>query len=452
MDDTHPFLSPPLVDVHWAGSNVNHSQYTNSVVRLMWNVTTPTKDTPTVYWTLIPEKYARPLPVKYIYSFSGVKAYLQLSDGDKYTAFVTACTVHGLCTRSSSDEVVLVDSSPPIDGYFAVDTESSANLSRSVPWGMTWRNLNGRGWLTLAWTGFSDPHSGVSGVMVTVGSQYNTEDLSGGPQLIGVGSEGVASIGLTSPLQRNSTVYIVMWAVNGVGLPSAKVVGSFLVYRDPVSTNKTLILLRSVDCVPQTCMGHCTCGPRGERCNVNTSLLITCSNVTSLRSGELGVSSSFPQPLLWPTNVTYNIRRDKLEAFWNYTGNDVRWVEWTVISTHQVPSVWYLGDSLNAAIYTPTHSLVHGGVYQILVRAWYSNMEYAVFTSAPITVDLIGPSVVKGRRVVEGTSQDVDYVSSEEVGVAWTGVFLPEQKLNYQIRVGTSPGGVCVCCGGFFSG
>ena len=55
--------------------------------------------------------------------------------------------------------------------------------------------------------------------------------------------------------------------------------------------------------------------------------------------------------------------------------------------------------------------MLHGGRYQFLVRVWHNTEEYSEFRSESIMVDLIGPSLVRGRRVIEGAGVDVDYVS-----------------------------------------
>jgi hypothetical protein len=448
LDDSHPSLSSVLVDTQWAGSAVGGSQYTNSVIRLIWNVTVSNDLTPTVYWTLFPPPHtSQPLPLNSAHSVSGVMSYVQLSDGDHYTAVITACTPHGLCTPPTISQAVLVDSSPPIDGYFVVETNSSVNITRHSPQVMTWKNVRGRGEVTLTWTGFDDPHSSLNSIVATVGSLYGADDLSGGPQWIGAGSEGVASVGLTASLNAETVVFISLWSVNKVGLPSAKVVGSFTAHRDLVSGNQTLVLLRSVDCIPHSCLGHCTCGPRGERCFVEPSTVETCRDGSSDRTGDVDVLLLFPQPPLWDSNSTYNIRRDKMEARWNYTVSNILWSEWSVALTNQIPAVWYPSDSSNTAIYTPIEGLVHGGVYHVLVRAWYSDFEYAVFTSKPVTVDLVGPSVVRGMRVWEGLSADIDYLSSDNLDLMWSGVFQPGvqgQALNFQIRVETIPEGTLI--------
>jgi hypothetical protein len=180
---------------------------------------------------------------------------------------------------------------------------------------------------------------------------------------------------------------------------------------------------------------------------VEPSTVETCRDGSSDRTGDVDVLLLFPQPPLWDSNSTYNIRRDKMEARWNYTVSNILWSEWSVALTNQIPAVWYPSDSSNTAIYTPIEGLVHGGVYHVLVRAWYSDFEYAVFTSKPVTVDLVGPSVVRGMRVWEGLSADIDYLSSDNLDLMWSGVFQPGvqgQALNFQIRVETIPEGTLI--------
>ena len=84
---------------------------------------------------------------------------LALIDGDRFTLSVTACDEAGLCTTAKSKSNILVDGSPPNVG----------DLLNS----MTWKENQ----LSLEWTGFSDPHSGVYDYLVSAGTTFGGSDL-----------------------------------------------------------------------------------------------------------------------------------------------------------------------------------------------------------------------------------------------------------------------------------
>ena len=451
--------SSPIIDVNIGGSLIENTQYSSNLIGLSWNVTPPTNDRiPQVYWSLIPSQFTTfPLPLQNSHLDGSLKTFVDLEDGTEYSLVTTHCSSAGLCVRGTS-EAVLVDSSPPIDGYFAIDTASAFNLSRSVPGSMTWRNQAGRGYLSLAWLGFVDVHSGVREVWVTVGSEYLSSDLSDGPQLISSEGESSGQVVLTRRAVRGSVVYISMWAVNGVGLASKTVLGSFLIAEGRTSRNGSLGLVRSHACAVLSCMGHCTCGARGEKCVVDPSVVAQCREMAAT-GGSVDINLSDLSIYHRGGNgQLYTGQSGKLQAALTIFGS-VDHLEWTVVLANQTfgsNNVWYPGQLNHSFIYTPTSPLLHGGRYQFLVRAWHSTEEYSEFRSESIMVDLIGPSLVRGRRVIEGDGVDVDYVSLSTLVLSWDRVFKPgvmEQELTFEIRIGTTPGGtyvhiyvyVCMC-------
>ena len=88
--------------------------------------------------------------------------------------------------------------------------------------------------------------------------------------------EGNGQVVLTRRVVRGSVMYISMWAVNGVGLASKTVLGSFLIAEGRTSRNGSLELVRSHACIVLSCMGHCTCGAREEKCVVDPSVVAQC--------------------------------------------------------------------------------------------------------------------------------------------------------------------------------
>lgn len=399
------------------------------------NVTT----TPLVHWEVVPVGPAYlPAPVSSVYSTNGVFPQLAIADGVSYLALITVCDTSGACSYARG-EPVLLDFSPPIDGYFAVDTPSSADLSRSVPLNMTWRN-SPRGVLSLAWVGFSDPHSGVGEVWVTVGSTYLGEGLSGGPQLIGSGGAGEGEVELVRRLTPGERLNVTMWALNSAGLSSKRVVGGFLVQQD-TPTNGTLVLVRSHDCQLTSCMGHCPCSARGERCLVDPVTAALCQQLSSQTVNVSIVPDTDP---LWETPEMYTGNENQLRAEWDLASSSVWWTEWAVVPPNQIPSSWYPSDSTNMAAYLPSATqLSHGSLHQFLVRMWFSFSEFSLSYSPVVTVDLVGPTTA-GRRVTEGGVSDIDFVSGAWVWVEWSGVFepgVPGQELRFEVKLGTTPGG-----------
>ena len=406
--------------------------------RLSWEVDNVTA-TPLVHWEVVPVGPAYlPAPVGSVHSASGVFSQLNVADGVSYLTLLTVCAPSGICSYAHS-KAMLLDSSPPIDGNFAVDTPSSANLSRGVPGGMTWRN-SPRGVLRLAWVGFSDPHSGVGAVWVTVGSAYLREDLSGSPQLVGSGGQGEGEVQLVRRLTPGEDIFVTLWVMNNAGLSSKRVVGGFLVQQD-TPTNGSLVLIRSHDCQLTSCMGHCPCSARGERCLVDPATAASCRQ---LSSQAVNISIVLDTDPLWDTLEVYTGNGNQLRAEWESASSSVLWTEWTVVQPNQTPSSWYPTDSANMAVYLPPPvQLHHGSQHQFLVRMWFSFSDFSLSYSPVVTVDLVGPTTA-GRRVTEGGVFDIDFISSAWVWVEWSGVFepgVPGQELRFAVNLGSTPGG-----------
>lgn len=477
IDDTPPTVSSPVtIDTEWAGSVVlETTQYVHSAVRVNWSFEDSLSTIYQHFWSLVSaERVAMPLSGQTAGSqMYGTGTDLELSDGEVYYATVFGCNAVGLCTEAISSEV-LIDSSPPIDGYLAADSDSSFTLSHTVPGGMTWRNLRVRGIarLNLAFVGFSDPHSGIVEYWATIGSNYSLSDLTAGAVQLDQSQASdngtlVALVELARVLEPSEVIYVSLWAVNGVGLKSYVVQRSLRVDTVPDRTNNgTLTLLRSSSCPIESCQGHCTCAARGQLCSVDPTLPLTCTRLNSSTlspSMQLEVHNVAPQGGT-ASSVLYTAVTDKLVGEWGELVADsdaFRWLEWSVGEKGAEPGygiidpltdpIWRVTGTEYSAIFTPSPSLPlkHGRTYVFHVRAWYSTTEYAVFTSEGVTVDASGPQIARGLRTREvggdsGSEMDIDYWSnSSELFISWNGVFstlLSGNDSVFEVGLGDLPG------------
>ena len=468
---------PVVVDTQWAGSVAMDTQYSSSLIRVSWNFSDNQTTVDKHFWRLVSDSYIRnPIPMVSVGTQSDTTASgIELSDGDSYYALVTACNAALLCVQERSSRV-LFDSSPPIDGYFAVDLSEAIALNRTVAGGMTWRNRRGRGYaeISIAFLGFLDPHSGISRYWASVGSGYSLTDLSV-PMILDASvaddenSTYIAKIQLNRLLDLNETVYISLWAENGVGLRSHVIQSSFIVKEVPLRNNNgTLTILRSYNCPIDSCLGHCTCAARGDLCTVDPAFNSTCEQQDlSMLSTDMRllVNIVAPQQIYGsPGDPLFSASTDKLIGRWEYVNplsTAIQRVEWSFSEEGLPPGmglmdsvndiIWHEADQSNTAIFSvsPSYPLRHGISYVFHVRAWYSNVSYAVFTSDSVTIDTEYPSVVRGARtreveIAESSEIDLDYISSDsEIEVSWQNVFIPSLSGSYafyEVAIGDTPG------------
>ena len=479
IDSSPPMsIGPVIIDTGWAGSVDLATQYSRSLIRVSWNFSDNQTTVNQHFWRLVSESYTRnPIPARRAGAQQDTTASeIELSDGEAYYAFVTACNAASLCVQERSRKVIF-DSSPPVDGYFAVDSSEAVGLNRTVPGGMTWRNRRVRGYaeIRIAFLGFSDPHSGVSRYWASVGSGFSFGDMLA-PTVLEASpadddnSTYIALLQLSRLLDLNEIIYISLWAENGVGLTSHVIQGSFTINEVPSRTNNgTLSILRSSNCPIDSCLGHCTCAARGDLCTINAALTSTCQQELDLSmlsaDMQLRVYIVAPQQTSTaPSDPRFTAATDKLIGRWelvNPMSTSIQRLEWSFSEQGLPPGmglldrvndiIWREADNSDTAIFSvsPSYPLRHGTSYVFHVRAWYSNTSYAVFTSEPVTVDTVFPSVVRGSRVREvevgGTTEDdLDYVPSDrEIEISWQNVFivsLSGSNSVYDVAIGDSPG------------
>ena len=470
ISDVPPIvLDEALIDVDWSGSLVTGTQYSYSALRLSWNFSDTLTSVDQHFWTLIPDEGTY-LPITpQIY---GTISYAtitngNLADGSTLIAMVTACNQVGLCIQNATQSV-LIDSSRPIDGYFAVETESAASLSWAISNGMTvYNNIDlSITELNLTFTGFSDPHSGVLEYWATVGSYYGGDDLyeSSLPLPHELYSSNlnilVSSIQLTRYLNSSEVVYVSLWAFNGVGLKSRTVQGSFQAIYPNGSDYGTLKLLRSQLCPIDSCLGHCTCDKPGYLCDMTS----TCYelNSTELSSESVVMISNFVPQLTFPLSENeplFTVVTDKLVANIEYeTDSPVfQWIEWSVSEKGSDPGsgvvnlasdpIWFPLEVNLIFDVSQSYPVEEGNTYIFRTRVWYNSSHYATFESEGVTIDSNNPQILVGRKIKEITKQtnsDVDFISStSELTLEWRNVFNQVHSggfLSYEVGIGESPG------------
>lgn len=474
IDDTPPYLANVTTNVEWAGSVVMGTQYTSTALRVTWVSQDSLSPVHLHFWSILSYPgTAIPLDSQTArHQDSDTAADLSLADGATYTILTISCNAAGLCSQEEADPI-LVDSSPPVDGYFAVETSSTLGLSQAVAGGMTWRNRpRGDSRINLALYGFSDVHSGITEYWVAVGSGFSQSDLTGGAVQVSMtqASDSGTRIGLVEmgqALEVSGTIYITVWAVNEAGLESRRVQGSFIVEEVEGRTNNgTLALLRSSQCSLLTCLGHCTCAARGDLCSVGLEEVEQCGEVdpSSLPLEErVRVFSVAPQQREGAGGgALFTAVRDKLVGRWEEPESGTspfQRLEWTVgekgasygagLFDTANDQIWREAGSSPAAIFSvhPSYPLLDGVSYVFYVRAWFNSSHYAVFESSGITVDTSGPQVAAGGRVREagwGGPADSDYTANQtQIQLSWSGVFLNTLSgahSTYQIGIGDTPG------------
>lgn len=472
VDNTFPKVgSQVAVDTAWAGSLVPGSQYSSSAVRVKWSVNATYAPVNQSSWTLaVRSGVSLPLPPQQagLRSSAVVAGLSLLSDGELYQPSLTSCSAAGLCVQATSSGV-LVDSSPPIDGYFAANTPSAAQLRRAVPGGLTWTSGTSTSNVTLAFLGFSDPHSGIASYWAAVGSSYSQSDLSGGSvqlrtTLWSDNATLLATLPLAKPLNGSISqiTFVSLWALNGVGLRSRIVQGSFrvdLTWSSGKTSNGTLTLLRSYTCPIVTCAGHCTCAARGQLCSVTTTATCTQAAPSSLLpASRVNVTGYVPQSPT-PYSSLYTAVTDKLVGSVAAPFSTYKFLEWTFGASGMSPGAGVL-DVVNdpiwltmlpgdvSAVFSTSSSfaLQDGTSYVFYVRAWLNSTNSVTFSTVGVTVDLPGPQAITGLRVKEVSAlggQDVDFTSNvSSVLTLWTSVFAanPSAALTtFSVGLGDTP-------------
>ncbi|XP_070571537.1 uncharacterized protein [Ptychodera flava] len=245
VDETPPIVTNiPTID-NSIGSFTGNTQVWRSLLRVSWEFRD--SESPLQYYLLSVFTHHRsenPAPTVKLpgsfrqYTFTN----LTMHDGDSYYVKVIGCNAAKLCTSSESTGV-LIDSSPPTVGTFAVGTDHAAGLTRHRDGWMTYQQSQGGtpASVNLAWLGFSDIHSGISHYRVAVGSQFGVWDLTQNQAVEIINQDGVphfdegviqtASVDIVRNLVPGEHIYCTIWAINGVGQRGYEAQESFTITR-----------------------------------------------------------------------------------------------------------------------------------------------------------------------------------------------------------------------------
>ncbi|XP_067663255.1 uncharacterized protein [Haliotis asinina] len=385
---------------------------------------------------------------------------LDLHDGSKYKVKVTACNMAGLCVSANTNNI-LVDSSKPNTGTFAIETDHAAKLSRHQAGWMTWNRTN----LNLAWLGFSDLHSGMDHYLVTVGSHefgtdYNTgtppekvfHSDSGGKK----GDEGVLQrfTVRTRTLPSTGSVFVAIWGVNGVGLQSDAYHTELVLEGD-----STLWLVRR--CHAYNCEGHCVCAVQGGTCSSSKACP---QDKTDGAEKNITIKDVVDLMSLDDSNdVDVSLFNTVMAATWadSSKGSPVTRYEYSIGESDGPFPVgvfdatngrdWFdAGLQTSAFVSLPVGtSLTSGITYSLFVRAWY-NKTYTIFKSNGVLIQTTPPTVTgkTGRAVKElahpSNTKAIDFqTQNETLFVQWSGKFLQGQRgiLRYRVFISTVQGG-----------
>ncbi|XP_038051300.1 uncharacterized protein LOC119724354 isoform X2 [Patiria miniata] len=497
VDSSPPdVMSAPAVD-QTLGMAVRNTQVLQDLIRFSWKFSDPESGIKDQFVSVSTHRNGdvNIHPIKIAGSeLDHTFTDLTLHEGSRYVITVVACNFAGLCTQAKT-EPLLVDGSPPSVGTFAVDTESAANLERHH---ITWINPNTEpydpdvasppyhtGWMTwvedprtslgslaLAWLGFADIHSGISHYLVSIGRTYSGSELTpSGPVRVdhsydGMSlDEGIAQTAII-PLEGSITdltppyLYISIWAVNGVGLPSNRHHSTFELSRSSTDEG-ALVLLRQ--CSPATCEGHCACAPIDKACAPDRS----CNDVTDSNPNTeievLDVLDLMHNDINTMIDIDDTATQYMAGAVWRVTeqkGLDIKWFEWSIgDDSSSNPSgvfdagrdrIWFdVGQDNKVIIMLNEDQKLSKGVkYHVFVRAWYDATTYAVFRSDGITPDITPPkiSTIRGTKIKDlarsDARKDTDYLTNPStIFISWEGVFLDEAMSQYQVSLSTYPGG-----------
>ncbi|XP_070570802.1 uncharacterized protein [Ptychodera flava] len=478
VDDTSPVVSTSPVFDNTLGSLKDDTQVWRSLLKVQWRFDDDVSHIVTQKVSVFTHHQAK-LDIEPVQLGGSDNEYtftdLDLHDGDRYYVRVIACNGAKLCT-SRDTSPILVDSTPPTVGMYAVDTEHAAGLTRHRDGWMTYEQTQGSAppHVKLAWLGFADIHSGIDYYYVTVGTTFSGKELTlAGPVMVGYQSgdphydEGVvqtAVVNVDRNLVPGEHIYVTVWAINEVGLRSYEAHDTFEVIMSN-SVSGILSLVRR--CPVKSCSGHCTCAPQNQYCE-SPGGSNACNDVTGDTSyQQLQIFDVTNYRLLdtaSPQDIDFTPSKCAMAASWKATStgsNPVLRYEWSAgISGSQPGSgvfdlafdrIWHdIGQNTDAVLTVQRSigSLEPLVDYVFYVKAWYSDDTYAIFQSDGITADFSPTEISKSRKVKEVSDfsklVDIDFTTStSDIRVSWKGVFRENEGdiNNFAVSLSTHIGG-----------
>ncbi|ESO83749.1 hypothetical protein LOTGIDRAFT_168990 [Lottia gigantea] len=391
------------------------------------------------------------------YVFSG----LSLHDGSKYNVKVIGCNLAGLCTSSVSHDI-LVDTTPPTRGTFAIESNHAANIIRHPGRWIEWNTTS----LTIAWLGFSDLHSGILYYLVSVGTKPFYTDLNKDGKAVkyfhedgrlfeNEGEVQIKTVKTAENLSHGTSVFLSIAAINRVGLKSQPIHNEFQLIHTDLRTNNHGSLVRR--CRPYNCEGHCVCSEQDTTCskpdgcitNDSDIKLIQVIDVTNLQSTDT-VQTNYT-----PTNMFLSAKWRLLS---NATSQPIRYEVSIGLSDEDHPSGvfdsvterhWFdVGQDMGTIVTLPKDKTLNDNmIYSVFVKAWYDDKRYYVYKSPGLTVISKPPTLtyLAVKELEQTTSnKDIDYqINNNTIIVGW------KDKFNggihgidyYQVYISTHPQG-----------
>ncbi|XP_078334035.1 uncharacterized protein LOC111124258 [Crassostrea virginica] len=386
---------------------------------------------------------------------------LKLHDGVTYYVTLISCNGAQICSTATTSGM-LVDTTPPSRGMFAVQTDHAANLSRHSDSWMTWEKTA----VNLAWLGFADLHSKISHYYINVGSKFMDSDLNEEPgrpvrvEYVTSGEdkydEGIvqtAKVKTSNYDPDQKFIYVTIWAVNKVGLASAIIHSQF--ERVP---GGDLFLIRR--CQAYTCEGHCVCAPQDKFCHPSGT---ACQDISS--NNQNYILQVYDVAGSGGDDVDYTPSNVVLQGRWaivNNFGDSPDWYQWSVGFTEN-PSpeglfkqaaerIWHdAGRNMEQVYQTKQGIYLKETVqYSFFLKVWYDENTFAIFKSDGVTIATQRPDVtnVRGSSVREkmrGSNYiDQDFMKAGyPFRIEWKNKFLNAVNAikSFHLYLSTYPGG-----------
>ena len=451
VDDSPPILidRPQFVLRDMQISHRNGTQWDNSLLRLAWNFTDP--ESPVTRHIVKLHTHHDGKALKHISQFGNenhitikMEENELLKNGDRYTATVTACNAAGLCTSSTSEDLLVDSSKPHLGGFKPL---------------LTWENNGHQSTILVTWYGFSDVESGIERYFIAVSKDYSGFELSNGVIAVDANHETEQNTTLTlkEPIKEGDRLILSIWATNNAGLRSDIGKVTVRAIKTDSSGLRGTLKLQKHSCTSHFCNNDCTCAVVGKKCEPLPSAA-SCVDVgkNATRFPDVDVLAG-----MHDYHQKYTASSSCLTGHWTTTSNNtsVLRYEWSMGILNDSPGAgffnaqneptWYdVGYHTNVTYCLPyPKSLVHGESYIIYVKAWYSETESKVFESLPIIVDLTAPMQARGRTVyesIDGCSTDVEFiVDASIIEICWQGVFRESNSriLKFDLMAGSFPYG-----------
>uniref|UniRef100_A0A1I8JEP6 EGF-like domain-containing protein n=1 Tax=Macrostomum lignano TaxID=282301 RepID=A0A1I8JEP6_9PLAT len=389
---------------------------------------------------------------------------LDLKDGANYTVHLVSCNLADACTRQTAS--LAVDTSPPITGHVAAETESAVQLGRHIEDGLTWDGNE----VNISWVGFHDPHSGIDRYTVQMGTTWFGSELLSVTEVPhsdeGVGlplnpHEGpiqMASFELKRSLTEGTSLIVHIVAVNKAGLHSQPVQAALSV----LESGHLWLLRRCAGAA--TCYGHCSCAPQHQTCRGTECRAVDVVDNVDNEVEVLDVSAFGPRGES-QTDAKTTPTRSLLAATWRVRRAmgrpPVRYEVSAGLAEYSEPKGIY--DAVHERVWhdvglrtflalniTAGRRLNVFRSYKVFVRAWFDHNTYVVFSSDGVLVNPTFPRVNRHYGVgvkdllSPDSRRDTDFITSNDsLTVGWRNKFTSLNEappLSFRVSIGSEIG------------